>query len=575
VTIRGDNRFPIARALLHILILIPLGLPYLIVTSTAFGSDHAADHYVRGLKLADDGNVDEAIQELVTATRLDSTSIDLSKELARLLVQSRRFEEAIPIAEKAAALSPADPENLWILGQAYQQMRRLDDAIRVFRKAVDLDGGRNRNYVVALLLAYDLTDRPAEALRLLRPQEGGVEPDSPFLLFRRGDLEDHLGEVKPALDDYLSAMREAPGYPGVLERFLDLCRRAGPSDTTVAACQEGLAIQPDRIELRRALAQILVSLGREGDAIPQMEALLAADSSDAGVTIQLGIARLHQGELPQAVSLIRKAIEIYPELPDANAWLWRSLDAADSLDAALALCDRWRADAPEDLHVRWYRGVSLMRLRRFDEAMVELDGYISRVPDSREALLLSAMVLSLQDKPEEARARIRTILATSPNDRDALYRLAQIEQRAGDSHAALALLRGLIQSDPEDAASLNDAGYLCAELDTDLTTALDWTSRAVKLEGTNGVYRDSRGWVLYRMGKLDDAIRELKLAAEQAPGQPEIGIHLAHALHAAGRLREAREILEGLLKEQPDGTEARRLLESWEKVRGDSGGNFK
>jgi tetratricopeptide (TPR) repeat protein len=51
---------------------------------------------------------------------------------------------------------------------------------------------------------------------------------------------------------------------------------------------------------------------------------------------------------------------------------------------------------------------------------------------------------------------------------------------------------------------------------------------------------DSLGWAYYRMGRYDDAVRELEKAVELKPGDPTINDHLGDAYWKVGRKLEAK-----------------------------------
>jgi tetratricopeptide (TPR) repeat protein len=59
------------------------------------------------------------------------------------------------------------------------------------------------------------------------------------------------------------------------------------------------------------------------------------------------------------------------------------------------------------------------------------------------------------------------------------------------------------------------------------------------------------GWVLYRQGKLTDALRTLE-AAYKLKADPEIAAHLGEVLWAMNRKDDARRILKEAAKANPD-----------------------
>jgi len=68
---------------------------------------------------------------------------------------------------------------------------------------------------------------------------------------------------------------------------------------------------------------------------------------------------------------------------------------------------------------------------------------------------------------------------------------------------------------------------------------------------------DSMGWVLYRLGRLDEAIKHLRRAFEIQP-DPEVAAHLGEVLWVAGDKEAAKKVWNAALEAQP---EDKRLLD--------------
>jgi Flp pilus assembly protein TadD len=63
---------------------------------------------------------------------------------------------------------------------------------------------------------------------------------------------------------------------------------------------------------------------------------------------------------------------------------------------------------------------------------------------------------------------------------------------------------------------------------------------AVRLKPRDGYIIDSLGWAYYRLGRYDEAVRELERAIELRPADPVINDHLGDAYWKVGRRLEAR-----------------------------------
>ncbi|MGC3968242.1 MAG: hypothetical protein QM775_12985 [Pirellulales bacterium] len=65
---------------------------------------------------------------------------------------------------------------------------------------------------------------------------------------------------------------------------------------------------------------------------------------------------------------------------------------------------------------------------------------------------------------------------------------------------------------PTTSAQLNDLGYLWADEGKNLGRALEMVQKAVAAEPENRAYRDSLGWVYFKLGRFAEAVAELELA---------------------------------------------------------------
>ncbi len=112
-------------------------------------------------------------------------------------------------------------------------------------------------------------------------------------------------------------------------------------------------------------------------------------------------------------------------------------------------------------------------------------------------------------------------------------------ERAGNWPAAEADFREALALEPDQPLVLNYLGYSMVEKHTDLDEALGMIERASKAEPDDGYITDSLGWVLYRLGRYEEAVKPMLRAVELTPDDPVINDHLGDVLWKVGRIREA------------------------------------
>ena len=99
---------------------------------------------------------------------------------------------------------------------------------------------------------------------------------------------------------------------------------------------------------------------------------------------------------------------------------------------------------------------------------------------------------------------------------------------------------------PDDVAALNDLGYIWADQNVRLQRAHRMIRQAVEEDPQNAAYRDSLGWVLYRLGRPEEALVELEKAAADGEPDPVILDHLGDVYHATNQPQKATASIDRL-----------------------------
>lgn len=151
-------------------------------------------------------------------------------------------------------------------------------------------------------------------------------------------------------------------------------------------------------------------------------------------------------------------------------------------------------------------------------------------------------------------------LAAFPDDGALLYARALAWERGDDVARAEADLRKILVTEPENVAALNALGYTLADRTTRYQEALELIDRARVAEPDNAAIVDSYGWVLYRLGRNEEALVHLRRAWTLAK-DPEIAAHVGEVLWVSGQQEEARRFFEEARKLDPENRALQRAVE--------------
>jgi tetratricopeptide (TPR) repeat protein len=198
---------------------------------------------------------------------------------------------------------------------------------------------------------------------------------------------------------------------------------------------------------------------------------------------------------------------------------------------------------------------ALQRLERSDEAIALTESLLKTTPTDAELLQTLAQLQRVRkDYPASIAAYDRAIAAAEPIEPaewDLLYERGFVHDRnkdwpkaEADFKRALDVLPKARAGEPyaqERAQILNYLAYTWVDRHENIDLSFDMLRDAVELTNAReGYIVDSLGWAFYRLGRYDDAVRELEKAIELKPGDPVINDHLGDAYWRVGREREAR-----------------------------------
>ncbi|HWU70757.1 MAG TPA: tetratricopeptide repeat protein, partial [Pseudoxanthomonas sp.] len=151
-------------------------------------------------------------------------------------------------------------------------------------------------------------------------------------------------------------------------------------------------------------------------------------------------------------------------------------------------------------------------------------------------------------------------LAAWPDDNAILYARALAWERRDRIDHAEADLRRILVTEPENTAALNALGYTLADRTNRYQEALELIDRARAAEPDDAAIIDSFGWVLYRLGRIDEALVQLRRAYTMQK-DPEIAAHLGEVLWVQGQKDEARKYFEESRKLDPENRSLLRALQ--------------
>jgi tetratricopeptide (TPR) repeat protein len=217
---------------------------------------------------------------------------------------------------------------------------------------------------------------------------------------------------------------------------------------------------------------------------------------------------------------------------------WRR--AATELERSIAAkADFWPAYL--------YRCLAMSEVGQVEEALAVLVKAPQQQMEPGTADFLRGSILLRGRRYEEARQELEHAVQVAPANLLARYELAGVYEKLGLLDEAIQALRVNLGLKPDHADSLNALGYFLALKDAELGEAEKLVRKALEQEPDNGAYLDSLGWVLFKEGKVDDALAMLTKAADKL-ADPVVYDHLGDVYRQRGDVEEAARWWQRALK---------------------------
>ena len=377
---------------------------------SARGSTAAQHLLATAVQDEQQGRLDSAVAGYRRCIEHDPGNAALLHRLALVLQRCGRTAEALVTLQQAARLAPTDPAIHGNLGNLLREAGEPDTAIAAYQEALRLAPGHaNARFNLATTLAARgepvLAEQHFRTLVQQHPRDAGARDalaGSLVALGRYDDAETELqvamtlapaagalwatlGDVRLArghhdgtgtdaetLEDAIAAYERAVELdPRHIEAWNNLSAarlKAGRHEQALEAAHQAQRIDTRYIKASINAAAALVGLHRWDDALRTIGAVLDQAPDSAAAQRLLARCFIGRDEPAQAISPLRRAIELDPEDIESRYHLGAVLITVGQHEEGTHTLDQLLAEHPEHAGAWARRGIAHVDAGNFDEA---------------------------------------------------------------------------------------------------------------------------------------------------------------------------------------------------------------
>ena len=347
---------------------------------------------------------------------------------------SRAYDRAASYCRDALELDPGHPRAKANLARLSLRLPRREgwqqEVGRLISEALEASPGLGLGWVARARLEQEMGDLEAARRSAQRAAElmSSEDPDADLAGKIFGDVLLQLGEY----DEGLRVLEEAWSVdkkklrPGLMLAFW-YERLKSPHEASLIY-ESILDSHPDHRLALANLGVLRIETGRWDDSIPLLEKAFELEPR-ATTANSLGTAYFFRRtqDLALAEKWFREAIRLDPAYSNSHGGLGDTFQALGDVEEArihwanaVRAFDRELEQASAEPQRRALRAVHLAKLRRFPEALPDLDLALAEAPEEGGVIFAAAQVFALSDEVERAVDFVRRSMAK--NQSRALFR---------------------------------------------------------------------------------------------------------------------------------------------------------
>lgn len=495
------------------------------------------------------GKLDQSLDYyLEAADRSQSPAV--AERAARIALFARDYSKARRAVQRWVELAPENIDAHRTLALLYLREGLLEESAQQFESVLNLAQSQTEQayLLIARLLAREHdADAALKVMGLLADRH----PEDADAAYAQANLALQSDRLDTALASIERALQLKPDWPEASLTRAHILMRMEKIDEAIVGMKSVLRAHRDSRDLRIGFARLLAEAGRFEEARQQFDALLKQSPRDPDLLYTISLLSLEGEHFDLAERYLKRLIKTGKRTEDANYFMGVLAEKREQLDRAMTWYRKVNSgERALDAHIRI--AALLAQQGKIEQARAELRKFPANSEEVAARLVLSELDLLRQAKQyEEAMQVADSALTRLPEDNDILYARAMLAEKLDRIDLLESDLKRILEREPDNAHALNALGYTLADRTQRYQEALEYVQRAYELAPEEPAILDSLGWVNYRLGNYEQALKFLRQAYAADP-DAEIAAHLGEVLWISGAHDEARQVWAQGQQEDPD-----------------------
>ena len=251
-----------------------------------------------------------------------------------------------------------------------------------------------------------------------------------------------------------------------------------------------------------------------------------------------GITNQNLGRFDKAITLLQKAINISPDLPDTYYNIAVAFSKMGAQEEAIENYKKAIEFLPTHIDALFNLANCLRDQEHYQTALSFYQKVIALAPRDTDAFVNMAGVYNKINDLPSAEKHYHQALALDPKNADLYFNLGNIKKATMAFETALDFYQKALILRPNCDLTLNNMGNTYKDLN-DLEKAENCFHKALEINFKNGKTHSNLGIILQLKDLVEDSIKSYKMAIDLSPEDPSPHLNLANVMHQLGEIELA------------------------------------
>lgn len=468
------------------------------------------------------GNYQEAFELYTECLLMDPDNDAAHYEIGRLYQEQRQLAQAEAMFKKASKLDPTNKWYLIDLAEVLAEQQKLKEGARVYESLRELEP-KNPEHILMQANLLLFAGESKKALRAFDEFEkvAGITKEVSLRKFRffigAGKYDDAANEMQRLIDAY-------PNDSQLYSHLADLYKAQDKIDKALEVYEKALEVDPDNPYIQLSLAEYYDRNSQQDQSLDYLKKAYA--NADLDIDTKVGVLLKMYNDAQKYQEVRAQAIELCDILATTHADEAKSFSVYGDF---LYLDEQW-----DNARTQYRKAIDLdpSKFALWSQLLLldsELDDDSAMLADSKAAMelfpsqpsvyLFNGIANNEQENYAAAAKSLRIgselVIGNAFLSSQMLASLGDAYHELGRSESSDSAYEASLGFDPENLYVLNNYSYFLSLRGEKLERALEMSALTVERAPNNASYLDTHGWVLFKLGRYEEAGEYLKKSLEK------------------------------------------------------------